>query len=169
MATVTIACGSALLVWHHRATHSIEAGAEATRRAVVALNSQVRFRAAVSRPGLDAPEEAEVQTQVNQRGWPVTIEPAWFGTAPPVNRLTPAGCPWIEIATGGELHRTNPNVRVALDRDTASFWYNPALGIVRARVGPTATDEQAVALYNRVNATAVAAIVEAPADVDDAP
>lgn len=168
MAAVTIACGTLLLLWRHHGGQDLEKAVETTRVALEKIDTQIKFRAAVSRVHAAAPEAVEasagpnVATEVNQRGWPMTIEPSWFGNRPPLNALTPPGCPWVEIASGDELGLTNPTVRVALDRNVAAFWYNPALGIVRARVGPTATDAQAVELYNQVNMTAVAAIVDAP-------
>lgn len=161
MAAATITCGVLLLTWHARRGDDEQRSADQTRAAVLKLDRQVKFRAAVSRAEFK-PEEG-LSTDVNQRGWPVTIDPDWFGANPPINRLTPPGCPWIEIASPDELTLSNPVVRVALDRDTAAFWYNPALGIVRARVGPTASDERAIRLYNAVNGTSVASIVEAPA------
>jgi hypothetical protein len=33
------------------------------------------------------------------------------------------------------------------------FWYNPALGVVRARVPRTLSDAEALELYNEVNGT----------------
>jgi hypothetical protein len=40
------------------------------------------------------------------------------------------------------------------------FWYNPALGIVRARVPRTLSDADAIDTYNRVNGTAIRSLVE---------
>jgi len=37
----------------------------------------------------------------------------------------------------------------------AMFWYNPARGVIRARVPRTLSDADAVALYNDVNRTKV--------------
>ncbi|MFM9957605.1 MAG: hypothetical protein ACKVZJ_05995 [Phycisphaerales bacterium] len=173
MAAITIAFGVGLLMWRHHGGVDLETAVETTRIALEKIDAQIKFRAAVSRvheatggettpDQLAATGEPDLTTPVNQRGWPMTIEPEWFGTKPPLNALTIPGCPWVEIASGEELLLTNPRIRVALDRNVAAFWYNPALGIVRARVGPTATDVQAVDLYNRVNATAIVAIVDAP-------
>ncbi len=158
MAAVTLACGGLLLAWHFRSEGSEAASLESTRRALERIQDQVEFRAAVSRKG-ETPQDG-VSTEVNQRGWPVTIDPAWFGKSLPVSTLAPSGSPWIEVAGGEELNQSHPTVRVALDRATAAFWYNPALGIVRARVGPTTSDQRAVELYNRVNGCSVNSIVE---------
>ncbi len=169
MAAVTIACGVLLLTWHNQQGTDERKALEDTREALERLDAQIKFRAAVSRTGeagapmpeTAAHDTADLATTVNQRGWPTTIEVEWFGASPPINTLVPPGCPWVEVASGEELHLSNPNVRVALDRSTAAFWYNPALGIVRARVGPTATDQRAVDLYNELNATNVATVVDA--------
>lgn len=171
MAAVTIACGVLLLTWHNQQGVDERKALEETRQALERLDAQIKFRAAVSGTAEaavekteDAAHEAmvkELETSVNQRGWPLTIEAEWFGKNPPLNSLVPAGCPWIEVASGDELNLMNPNVRVALDRSTAAFWYNPAMGVVRARVGPMATDQRAVDLYNELNATNVATVVDA--------
>jgi hypothetical protein len=168
MAAVTIACGVLLLTWHNQQGVDERKALEDTRQALERLDAQIKFRAAVSGNADAGAAEVEIDaaanditTTVNQRGWPTTIDAQWFGNNPPLNALVPPGCPWVEVASGEELNLTNPNVRVALDRTTASFWYNPALGIVRARVGPTATDQRAVDLYNELNSTNVATVVDA--------
>ena len=169
MAGVTIAFGVLLLGWHARRGTDERILVETTRLALQRLDAQIKLRAAVSGAGdagasLADPTFSDITTAVNQRGWPTTIEAEWFGAAPPLNALVPAGCPWIEIASGEDLSRNNPSLRVALDRHTAAFWYNPALGIVRARVGPTATDKRAIEIYNELNSTSVAAVVDAIPD-----
>lgn len=169
MAAVTIAFGVLLLSWHARRGADERNLVETTRASLHRLDAQIKLRAAVSGAAeagvsLTDPAFSDITTSVNQRGWPTTIEAEWFGSTPPLNALVPAGCPWIEIASGEELGRNNPSVRVALDRSTAAFWYNPALGIVRARVGPTATDKRAIELYNELNSTSVAAVVDAIPD-----
>lgn len=88
---------------------------------------------------------------LNRRGWPSTIDPAWFGDEPPLNPLVVHGRPWIEIAAPHEVDLFDPAIRQSVSREVAAFWYNPASGIVRARVGVEATDEQALEIYNRLN------------------
>lgn len=169
MAAVTIACGVLLLTWHNQRDVDERQALDDTRQALERLDAQVKFRAAVSgntdsgAAGSEAEAQAtkDITTTVNQRGWPTTIDVQWFGANPPLNKLVPPGCPWVEVASGDELNLANPNVRVALDRNTAAFWYNPALGIVRARVGLTATDQRAVDMYNELNSTHVASVVDA--------
>lgn len=158
MASVTIACGVLLLSWHSGTDRGEDTAIDATRTALHRLDQQIKFRAAVSRRG--EPIDDSLTTEVNERGWPISVSPKWFNGTPPVNRLVPAGCPWVEIATGDELSQAHPTVRVALDQNTASFWYNPALGVVRARVGPATSDRKTVERYNRVNGATISSIVQ---------
>lgn len=119
-----------------------------TRAAVQRLEREVRVRAATGR------------VPVNGRGWAETIDPAWFGDNPPVNPLVPANRPWVEVASDDEHYLTDPQIRQAVDRRTPAFWYNPATGRVRARIGPTVSDRKAIELYNSVNTTAVSVLFD---------
>jgi hypothetical protein len=91
---------------------------------------------------------------VNGRGWPNTIEGAWFEDHPPLNHLLSGDRPWVELAPAEDADRDHPADPVAFDIDghrEASFWYNPYRGVVRARVAPQINEEATLALYNRVN------------------
>ena len=90
---------------------------------------------------------------VNGRGWPNTIDGAWFGDEPPLNHLLTGDRPWVEIAPAEDADRDHPADPVAFDLDgkAASFWYNPYRGVVRARVAPQINEDETLALYNRVN------------------
>jgi len=90
---------------------------------------------------------------VNGRGWPNTIEGAWFGNDPPRNHLLTGDRPWVEIAAAQDADRDHPADPVAFDLEAkaASFWYNPYRGVVRARVAPQINEAETLALYNRVN------------------
>lgn len=101
---------------------------------------------------------AAKDTAITARGWPTTIDSAWFGGDPPRNTLVTPERPWVEIAPPTEAHLRNPNVRIAGDWSTAGFWYNPYLGILRARVPYDISDERARNLYNLVNGTSVDSI-----------
>jgi hypothetical protein len=128
------------------------ADAEAERLAAAAVSArqdierELRIRAATG------------EADLNPKGWPTTIDPAWFGQRLPRSPLVPRDHPWIEIAGPADRDALDPAIRQAVTRDVASFWYNPANGIVRARVGPAVTDEQAIRLYNRINGVAVASL-----------
>jgi hypothetical protein len=95
------------------------------------------------------------------REWPMTIDPDWFDS-PPQNTLLSHDRPWVEVAPPEHADLRDPVVRLAMDRTFASFWYNPYQGIIRARVPLAVNDEQALRLYNRVNATALTTLFVAP-------
>jgi hypothetical protein len=101
---------------------------------------------------------ATKDTSMTGKGFPTTIDPAWFTGSPPRNELVTSERPWLEICPATEASLKNPSVRVATDWHTAAFWYNPYLGIVRARVPYDISDERAKNLYNQVNGTSVASI-----------
>lgn len=118
------------------------------RDAVMRLEREVRVRSATG------------QAAVNGRGWAETIDPEWFANDPPVNPLVPSNRPWLEVASEDEQSLTDPPIRQSVDRNTPAFWYNPATGRVRARVGPMVSDEAAIERYNAVNSTAVAVLFD---------
>lgn len=103
---------------------------------------------------------ATKDVELNGRGWPVTIDPAWFDGDPPRNRLLTGDRPWVEVAGPEDAHLRDPVVRVALDERFASFWYNPYQGIVRARVPLEINDKLTLELYNTVNGTALTTIYQ---------
>ncbi len=69
----------------------------------------------------------------------------------PINWLSNARAPWIEYALPGELSRDHPRVPTFRGGRGAMFWYNPARGVIRARVPESASDEASRALYAEVN------------------
>lgn len=98
---------------------------------------------------------------VNGRGWPNTIEGNWFDDEPPLNHLLTGDRPWVELAPAEDADRDHPADPVAFDTDgrkSASFWYNPYRGVVRARVAPQINEDQTLALYNRVNGVFLATL-----------
>lgn len=96
----------------------------------------------------------------NARGWPVTIDPAWFAGNPPQNPLLSSDRAWVEVAPPEQAYLKHPEVRIAADSALAAFWYNPYQGIVRTRVPATMSDERALALYNRLNHCALASLFQ---------
>lgn len=138
----------------HRARLLDERVAEA-RHALNALQREVRVRAAM--------EEADL----NGRGWPRTIDPAWFGDEPPPsNPFVPNDRAWLEIASQIETDLEHPPIRQSVKRGVAAFWYNPANGVVRARVGPSVSDKRALDLYNRINGSSVASLFDPAWDAE---
>jgi hypothetical protein len=95
---------------------------------------------------------------LNARGWPQTIDPAWFTDGAPRNLLVSKANPWLEVASPVEAELRDPLVRMTIDAKKAGYWYNPNQGIVRARVPVGISDDQALRLYNRINGTALTSI-----------
>lgn len=106
---------------------------------------------------------ATEQTDVNARGWPVWVDPAWFEGDPPRNTLVSGSRPWVEVATPEQAHLLHPPTRVVMSDDEAAFWYSPYQGVVRARVPMTMSDEGTLELYNTVNRSDLTSIYS---DVD---
>ena len=87
--------------------------------------------------------------------WPSEVLPSWFGSDLPINGMLPGvdgviGRPWLDLAPPGDdaVHPPDP---VAVELSQAQFWYNPELGIFRARVPATLGEQDALSLYNRLN------------------
>ncbi len=90
-----------------------------------------------------------------QLHFPDQLHSDWFEPADrPSNVLLHGDRPWIDLAAKDSpaMHPPDP---VALSTDHAAFWYNPALGIVRARVPRQPTGPLTLALYNEVNGVAL--------------
>lgn len=112
------------------------------------MELEVRYRSASRLGGLNA------------RGWPKTVDAKWFDGFPPRNSLLPPDRPWVEIASIEQAGMRDPPVRMAVNENLAGFWYNPYLGIVRARVPVMVSDQEAVELYNRVNSRNLVSIFQ---------
>lgn len=132
--------------WRRRTDLDSEATIARAIEARRLLERQVRIRAATKAATL------------NNSGWPTTISPEWFEDHPPRNPFVSPGHPWIDIAGPDQASLLDPPVRQALTPADAAFWYNPANGVVRARVGPMVTDAHAVATYNRLNGSTVSSL-----------
>ncbi|MDY7110274.1 MAG: hypothetical protein SYC29_16720 [Planctomycetota bacterium] len=127
------------LVMHHRQAQDVRAAQDLARDEVRRFQQQIHLHTALS------------GGEQRERGYPVSIEPDWFQGNLPVNPLLGRDHPWLEVAGPGATHALHPTDLVAADRDSASFWYNPATGVVRARVPVGVSDAQALELYNYVN------------------
>lgn len=152
LALLALVAGAAL---HHRAGDRQRAEVQSVRSAVGRLEQTLRIKAATG------------EVEVNGRGWPVDINPDWFGDDPPRNSLLSSGRPWLEIASSEPASLTNPAVRIAYDRSVAAFWYNPANGAIRARIPATVSDQRAVELYNRINGVALRSIFQGVGETGD--
>lgn len=88
---------------------------------------------------------------LSDRGFPITVDPEWFDDGLPRNPLVGPDHPWLEVAGPAQQSLLHPPGRMAADRQTAKFWYNPHQGVVRARVSSDLAEDEALALYNQVN------------------
>lgn len=114
-----------------------------TRDTVLAIEQRIRY--------LKAMEEIEL----NELGWPEVVDPRWFKGQPPRNNMLGARHPWLEVASTLEYALDHPVQRVAINESLAGLWYNPAKGIVRARVPQTLSDEKTIEIYNRINGSSI--------------
>jgi hypothetical protein len=96
--------------------------------------------------------------EVNQ--YPETIDPAWFGDNLPKNPLLPPAHPWVEVAGPSQRLLLDPPDPATADPKVARFWYNPRLGIVRARVPIGMSDDDMLGLYNAINSTGLERLYE---------
>lgn len=106
--------------------------------------------------------------KLNGRGWPETIQEGWFEDGAPRNPFLTGRRPWIEVAGSDEALLTHPFIRCDVSGAAAEFWYNPYLGIVRARVPYLRSDRETLALYNDVNDCELGSLFTAPPVSDPA-
>lgn len=143
---VLLAVGSGVAYYRMEETENDKA-VEKTAADARRLGTEIRYRAATK------------NAELNGRGWPTSVAPEWFDTTDaPTNALVGDEHPWVEIASPEMAGFTHPQIRMAINKQLAGFWYNPYQGIVRARVPVMMNDSDATELYNRVNATTIASI-----------
>lgn len=142
-AMIALLLASVWVAWSwHAQTRQTERQAIAQGQAAIErITREISYRATLH------------DAELNGRGWPMTIEPGWFQGRLPRNPLVPLSNPWLEIAGENQHELTNPPQLLVVDGSLASFWYNPANGIVRARVSQTVSDNKALELYNTINGT----------------
>lgn len=143
--------------WNRAEKDAFDSQIAQARAAAQKLERQIRIEGATGR------------AEVNGRGWPETVDPAWFMDDPPLNPFIPPGRPWVEIAAEDEDTLTDPPIRQSVTRDLAMFWYNPANGAVRARVGPMISDRRALDVYNRINGVNVPTLFDSRARLREVP
>lgn len=125
----------------HRTKQEKQQKIETTRIEVRRFQRQLMLKAAMAQAGSGI------------ESFPDTVDPTWFGENFPKNLLLSEGHPWVEIAAKGERTLVHPIDPTASEMTDAQFWYNPYLGIVRARVPADLSDAKAVELYNTINET----------------
>lgn len=85
-------------------------------------------------------------------GYPAAISPEWFKGGLPMNTAIPGWQPWVDVAPTGDLSQDPPDPVISRSGQ-AGFWYNPNVGIVRARVPMRWSESATAQLYNDVNGT----------------
>lgn len=133
-------------VYFKRAQREEEAMFQRAQTDLRRMELEIKYRAATK------------TTELNARGWPVTIDPAWFQAGAPDNPLLDDDRPWVEVAGTQQAELMHPPVRMAVDGELAAFWYNPYQGVIRARVPVMVSDDKATELYNRINSVSVSSI-----------
>lgn len=132
--------------WRTGETRAFERATAETRSALLRIQQQVHLQSALAaRDGAS-------------RRHPAGIDPAWFKGAPPANALLGPEHPWLEVDATAPASMRHPTVPFTHRTEDAAFWYNPAAGVVRARVPAGISDSRALALYNEVNDSDLAGI-----------
>lgn len=128
--------------WTHLDRRAVREGLiERTVRTQRKIQSEIRLRSAL--------EGAKNSSQ----GWILEVKGGWFALGGPENPLLTASWrPWLETALPDEHAMRHPEIRIARE-GVAAWWYNPAQGVVRARVPDQGTHRASVELYERVNRT----------------
>lgn len=140
---ISVVIGAVMWQRANRAEDDVIRG---VRNAVERLEREIRMRSGTG------------NVELNPRGWPIRIDPEWFEGSIPKNLLLSDDHPWMEIAPPADALFEHPRARIAIDRSTASFWYNPANGIVRARMPVGVSDKRTTEVYNRVNSSSLSSI-----------
>lgn len=130
------------VIWSYKSEEAQANRIEATRNSIVAIRVQT-----TAQPALH-------QVEATRRGFAKKIERKWFEHLPQNMLINDASVPWLDHASETERKRENPAYIVA-NRGYASFWYNPQIGRVVARVPMQFTQSGTVKLYNKVNGTSL--------------
>ncbi|MFM7053044.1 MAG: hypothetical protein ACKOYN_13075 [Planctomycetota bacterium] len=134
---VAAGLGVALHMYQEDLEH--KSAVESTQAALVSIEAELGIRAALA------------DARLNEFGHLPQVDRDWFSGLEPRNALAPANAPWIDIATDAETEREHPRNPTFHGGRSASFWYNPAKGIVRARVPDQVSDAAARELYAQIN------------------
>lgn len=139
------------VLWMRHTDRREAADHDAVRRALQQLEEQAAYQGALG------------HLSNSPAGYPVHMMPEWFGDALPVNVLLPSEHPWLDLAPPGDTGEHPPDP-IAHSSNQAGFWYNPNLGVFRARV-PTGVSRQAeIELYQSLNDTTIAVAEDASPD-----
>ena len=127
------------VVFYSRTDQAVNRANETTRLELRRFQQQISLQTALGK------------VERTERGYPLTIDPAWFQGNLPSNPLLGPEHPWVEIASPEQEDLMHPIERVASSKGVAKFWYNPRAGVVRARVPVGLRDIASLELYNFVN------------------
>lgn len=144
VAVLTALLGLGVLLYFGWQNAERELGINSTQRALERIRQEIARRASMD------------DVMRSTSGWPMSIDPKWFDDGVPRNSLLAgAGRAWMEIASDEENFLSDPSVRASDENDArrAEFWYNPATGVVRARVRMELSDRDSLDAYNRINNT----------------
>lgn len=136
-----MALAAAGFTLHERQSQAMrEEAVAATERSLATIRSEVKRRVGLG----DGP--------FSPTGWPSKVNESWFKDRTLENALLPEiqGLR-VEVAGADEAMLTHPVKTFVGDHEESAYWYNPYLGIVRARVPYQRTDGETLALYNDVN------------------
>lgn len=113
---------------------------ESTIESIDAIREKIRYETAI----ITAFESA--------LGYPDIVDPKWFGRSPPGNRLLEPDAQWLDRAPEGD-YEDHPPDPIHLSHQQGGFWYNPANGLLRARIPDQGSESANLKLYNQVNGT----------------
>lgn len=127
------------VAWYHQKEWSTRSELDFVRGEVALLRQQIMFQAAMG------------EVELSLQGYPLTVDPEWFSSNLPDNPLLGTSHPWVEIADNDKWQQLHPAEPIATHKRLAQFWYNPANGIVRARVPAGISDAASLQMYNHIN------------------
>lgn len=115
---------------------------QTVRDSLVMLREQITFHGAI-----------EESTQDGAL-YPLQVHPWWFTDGQPKNPLVSQDQPWLDIAPPDDYADQPPDPLVT-GPGQAAFWYNPNLGVIRARIPWQVSERLTLKLYNRTNNTSL--------------
>ena len=127
------------VVWYNRMDNSQQRERDSVRSEVRRFQQQIALQSALA------------TVNHNERGYPETIDPDWFQGNIPVHPMLDASHPWLQVAGPDQEFLMHPPDPIAATNAMAKFWYNPYMGVVRARVPAGFSDAASLDLYNYIN------------------
>lgn len=137
------------MVLYHRQEHRFEKQVQIVHESLYELQEQLVYQAALA------------EVELNPSGFPLRIRPEWFGQKRPHNPLVAAEQQWLDVAEA-MYTADHPPDPVVLEPRQSAFWYNPNVGIIRARVPARLTDQETIEMYNRVNGSDLKVLMRPP-------